>query len=55
MSEKVREVVGEPPDGYVLYWQNKFPTLMMYTYEVVRDCGLRDEKAFHRKYFTSSW
>lgn len=51
MPEEVQRAVGEPPEGYFMYWAKRFPKLLMYTYEVVCESGLSDEKAFQRRYF----
>nr|OQO20350.1 hypothetical protein B0A51_12014 [Rachicladosporium sp. CCFEE 5018] len=40
MPEDVKKRVGSLPGGYLTYWTNKFPLLLMACYEVVHECGV---------------
>ena len=46
MPEDVKAKVGDLPSGYLKYWTDRFPTLLMACYEAVRDCGLEEDPRF---------
>jgi serine/threonine-protein kinase/endoribonuclease IRE1 len=46
MPEDVKAKVGDLPNGYLKYWTNRFPNLLMACYEAVRSCGLEDDPRF---------
>jgi len=50
MDESVKQKVGPLPDGYLSYWTNKFPSLLMSCYKCVWECGLEREPRF-KPYF----
>jgi serine/threonine-protein kinase/endoribonuclease IRE1 len=50
MDEGVKQLVGALPDGYLRYWTQRFPGLLMGCYECVVQCGLAGEMRF-RRYF----
>ncbi|KAH7077121.1 hypothetical protein FB567DRAFT_142921 [Paraphoma chrysanthemicola] len=50
MDETVKAKVGPLPDGYLSYWTNKFPQLLMACYKCVWECRLEGEPRF-RPYF----
>lgn len=50
MPEHVKRLVGPLPDGYLSYWTNRFPRLLMACHEVVREAGLMQSDRFKRYY-----
>lgn len=50
MPEEVKKRVGALPGGYLSYWTNRFPRLLMACYEIVGESGLGDGDRF-RGYF----
>jgi serine/threonine-protein kinase/endoribonuclease IRE1 len=50
MPDDVKAKVGDLPNGYLKYWTDKFPALLMACYEAVRACGLEGEPRF-KPYF----
>lgn len=46
MPEDVKVKVGSLPDGYLRYWTNRFPKLVMACYRAVGECGLEREPRF---------
>ena len=50
MPEDVKRRVGPLVGGYLSYWANKFPRLLMTCYEVVHEVGVQDGDRF-RGYF----
>jgi serine/threonine-protein kinase/endoribonuclease IRE1 len=46
MPEDVKLKVGDLPNGYLKYWTNRFPTLLIACYEAVRSCGLGEDPRF---------
>ncbi|KAI5358906.1 putative serine/threonine-protein kinase, active [Septoria linicola] len=50
MSEDVKKRVGPLDYGYLNYWCNRFPRLLMACHEVIQECNLQDSDRF-KKYF----
>lgn len=49
MDESVKKKVGSLSDGgYLQYWTDKFPNLLMACYDAVMECGLQDNGRFQR-------
>ena len=46
MPENVKKTVGPLAGGYLSYWCNRFPRLLMACCEVVNDCGLEGNDRF---------
>lgn len=52
MPEDVKLKVGDLKDGYLKYWTDRFPRLLMSCYKAVVDCQLQEESRF-QPYFES--
>ena len=50
MPEEIKKRVGPLPEGYLGFWCNRFPRLLMACHEVVRELGLEESPRF-RGYF----
>jgi len=48
MPEDVKARVGEVPEGYLAYWEGKFPGLVVGVWRVARECGIGGERRFNR-------
>ncbi|QDS72669.1 hypothetical protein FKW77_002850 [Venturia effusa] len=48
MDEAVKKRVGPLPDGYLKYWTDRFPNLLMACHDAVKACGLEDSDRFKR-------
>ena len=48
MPEDVKRVVGEVPEGYLRYWERRFPGLVVAVWRVVREAGIGSERRFWR-------
>lgn len=46
MPEHVKRLVGPLAGGYLAYWSNKFPRLLMACYEVILECRLEHNDRF---------
>ncbi|QIX00087.1 hypothetical protein AMS68_005604 [Peltaster fructicola] len=53
MSEEVKRRVGPLAGGYLKYWTDKFPRLLMVCYQVIHECGVEGNDRF-RGYFEKS-
>ncbi|CAK1367782.1 Serine/threonine-protein kinase/endoribonuclease IRE1 [Cercospora beticola] len=50
MPEDVKKRIGPLDGGYLSYWCNRFPRLLMACHEVIQEAGLHDSDRF-KKYF----
>lgn len=48
MPEDVKARVGEVPEGYLRYWELRFPGLMVGVWRVVKETGIGEERRFWR-------
>lgn len=48
MPDDVKAKVGEVPEGYLRYWETRFPGLVVGVWRVVRGCEVREERRFGR-------
>lgn len=46
MDEAAKRKVGPLPEGYLKYWTDKFPNLLMACWTAVKECGLEEESRF---------
>jgi serine/threonine-protein kinase/endoribonuclease IRE1 len=46
MPDEVKKRVGPLAGGYLSYWSNRFPRLLMACYEVIHQAGLQDNDRF---------
>jgi serine/threonine-protein kinase/endoribonuclease IRE1 len=46
MPEDVKAKVGDLPAGYLRYWTDRFPRLLMSCYKAVRECQLETDPRF---------
>jgi serine/threonine-protein kinase/endoribonuclease IRE1 len=46
MPEDVKARVGPMPEGYLKYWTDRFPCLLMACYDAVLECGLEEDHRF---------
>lgn len=47
LSPDIQALVGTIPDGYVKYWTDRFPKLVMHCYDTVADLGLDEQPNFN--------
>ena len=50
IPENVKEKIGSFPVGYLEFWANRFPSLLMATWRCVADVGWDDRERFRRYY-----
>ncbi|KAL8653055.1 MAG: hypothetical protein Q9226_004005 [Calogaya cf. arnoldii] len=50
IPENVKEKIGSFPKGYLEFWANRFPSLLMATWRCVADVGWDDRERFRRYY-----
>ncbi len=50
IPENVKEKIGSFPQGYLEFWANRFPSLLMATWRCVADVGWDDRERFRRYY-----
>jgi len=48
MPDDVKAKVGEVPEGYLAYWEGKFPALVVGVWRVLREVGIAQERRFGR-------
>lgn len=48
MPDEVKAKVGEVPEGYLQYWEGKFPGLVVKVWRVVAALGISNERRFAR-------
>ena len=48
MPDDVKAKVGEVPEGYMAYWEARFPKLVVKVWRAVSDLGLSNERRFAR-------
>ncbi|KAL9057623.1 MAG: hypothetical protein Q9162_002238 [Coniocarpon cinnabarinum] len=48
MPEDVKAKVGEVPEGYLAFWENRFPCLVVKVWRAVGELGLGGERRFGR-------
>jgi len=53
LPDDVKVQLGAMPDGYLKYFTDRFPKLLIHVYQVVMDTGLRDDTMF-KTYFEPS-
>jgi len=46
MDDIVKKKVGALPAGYLQYWTDRFPNLLMACYDAVRECRLEEDARF---------
>lgn len=50
MPDDVKQKVGEVPEGYLQYWESRFPALIVCVWRVCHDLGWGSERRFWRFY-----
>ncbi|KAI4275146.1 MAG: hypothetical protein LQ337_003439 [Flavoplaca oasis] len=50
IPENVKEKIGSFPKGYLEFWANRFPSLLMATWRCVAEVGWDDRERFRRYY-----